>query len=57
MAAFEYVVEMTKGPSRYDAAALSTDRTAWASGYFSLCGENDHKHLVRNLINVDQNSR
>jgi hypothetical protein len=46
-------LSMTSPPSRYDNAAFKSDRGAWASGYFSLCGENDYEHLVRNLICIE----
>jgi hypothetical protein len=49
-------LSMTAPPTRYDNAAFKADRSAWASGYFSVCGENDYEHLVRNLICIEQNN-
>jgi hypothetical protein len=49
-------LSMTAPPTRYDNAAFKADRSAWASGYFSVCGENDYEHLTRNLICIDQSN-
>lgn len=49
-------VEMLSPPTRYDNAAFRSDRRAWASGYFSLSDADDRKHMVRNLICVEQNN-
>jgi hypothetical protein len=49
-------LSMTSPPTRYDNAAFKSDRSAWASGYFSVCGENDYEHLTRNLICIEQNN-
>jgi hypothetical protein len=49
-------LSMTTPPTRYDNAVFKSDRSAWASGYFSVCGENDYEHLIRNLICIEQNN-
>jgi hypothetical protein len=49
-------VSMTKGPSRYDAAVQTRDRSAWASGAFSVRGANDVALIGGNTICIDQNN-
>ena len=49
-------VRMTKGPSRYDAAVQTLDRSAWASGAFSVRGVDDGCLIGGNLICLDQHN-
>ena len=49
-------VNMTRGPSRYDAAVLTRDGSAWASGAFSVRGVDDVALINGNLICVDQSN-
>jgi hypothetical protein len=46
-------LSITSSPTRYEPAAFKAGRRAPAASYFSVCGENDHEHLTRNLICVE----
>lgn len=46
-------LRMTAGPSRYDAAVQTRDRSAWASGAFSVRGVDDVALIGGNLICIE----
>jgi hypothetical protein len=49
-------LSMTSPPTRYDAAVLTRDGSAWASGAFSVRGVDDRALIGGNLICIDQNN-
>lgn len=49
-------LSMVSPPSRYDAAVQTRDRSAWASGAFSVRGVDDVALIGGNLICIDQSN-